>query len=159
MNKNQNLIPLICQIHYQQSRNVDSITKNEDRFKRSITLVAGSEWEEIYFSPGTAKFEEKTKRNKAGILYNQKLSFKFPGEDDDNIEAISNLVIIPVILKVTYNNGKSKIIGDLNNPVKVDQDYSSDNKAIQFDFVIEHESSHPAYWFETISGGEPPPDE
>jgi len=159
MNKNQNLIPAICKIEYQEKRNIDSITKNEDRFKRSVTMVAGFDWLEIYFSPGTAKFEEKTKRGKAGLLFNQKLTFKFPGEDDDETEGINDLINIPVILKLTYNNDKAKILGSLDNPVKIDQDYLSDSRATQSDFVIEHESSHPAYWFEIISGGPPIPEE
>lgn len=153
MNKNQNLIPVICKIEYQQSRNIDSITKNEDRFKRSVTMVAGFNWVEIYFSPGTAKFEEKTKRGKAGPLYNQKLTFKFPGEDDDKTEGINDLINIPVIFKLTYNNSNSKILGSLDNPVKIDHDYSSDNKATQYDFIIDRDSSHPAYWFEIYTGG------
>lgn len=158
MNKNQNLIPVICRIEYQQSRNIDSINKNEDQFKRSVTMVTGFDWIDIYFSPGTAKFEEKTKRGKAGLLSNQKLIFKFPGEDDDKSENIDELINIPVILKLTYNNSKSKLLGDLNNPVKFDQDYSSDNKGTQSDFMIEHESSHISYWFEIYTGGGGIPD-
>lgn len=148
MNKNQNLVPVICRIEYQQVRNIVSIDKNEDNFKRSVILGTSLDWIEIYFSPGTAKFEEKTKRGNAGVLYNQKLTFKFPGEDDDTAADINDLINIPLILKLTFNNSKSKIVGDLNNPVKFDQDYASDDKSTESGFVIEHESSHAAYWFE-----------
>ena len=78
--KNSNLIPAICEINWALLDDVDSITATPDRFHRQIAFKCGKNWQEIYFTPGSIEFTEKSKDTDAGELIEQSLKFMFPGE-------------------------------------------------------------------------------
>lgn len=146
--KNENRSQRIFKIYYQYNLNVASINEGSTQFKRIITFNGSYGWELFYHTPGTAFFKEPKKDTDAGLLYNQKLDFYYPGEDEGNIENFINFAK-PVIIKIVYTSGQMKIIGDKENPVKIYDDLNIGDKSGR-NINIEHESIDPAFWLEEV---------
>ena len=119
--KNSDLIPLVCKIYFAPLDNIDSITPVTDRFHRQVTFKEALTWQEIYLTPGTAEFTEKPKENDAGELIEQSLKFIFPGEDDSNLSDLDTILGRPGLVKIEYSTGGKKLLGDLENGAKLSQ--------------------------------------
>ncbi len=137
VNKNSNLIPLVCKIYFALQQDVDSISLVPDRFHRLITFKGGKIWNEIYFTPATAEFSEKPKDTEAGQLIEQSLKFIFPGEDDLNLASFDAIIGRPVLVRIQFSTGESKLIGDIGNGSKLSQVTQVSSKATgsQFEFT------------------------
>jgi hypothetical protein len=126
--KNSNLTPAVCEIFVAHLNDVDSISTSPDRFHRHVSFNIGKNWQEIYFTPGTAELSEKSKDTDSGELIEQSLKFIFPGEDESNLAALDLIAGRPVLVKVQYSIGLSKLIGDLDNGSKLSQNTQVSNK-------------------------------
>ena len=135
--KNSNLIPAICEINWALLDDVDSITATPDRFHRQIAFKCGKNWQEIYFTPGSIEFTEKSKDTDAGELIEQSLKFMFPGEDTSNMAVIDALLNRPVLVGIGYSTGMGKIMGDIGNGAKLSQvmQVSSKTTGSQLEFT------------------------
>lgn len=149
--KNNNLVQAICKIQYQFIGNVDTISIGSSKFHRVVSFINELDWLDLYHSPSSVIFEEQPSRVNAGLLYSQKISLKFPGEDEDNTELFDDLISPGIIIKLTWSNGKSKLIGSIANPVRILPDYKSDPDRTGYTINIEHKESKPAYWLESAS--------
>jgi len=148
LDKNSNLTPIPCKVQYQFAKNINSISRGSSKFHRVVSFNNDLTWLDFYHSPASLSFSEPFSKVKAGNLYQPKLGLKYPGEDDDTLSEIENLTGQGLIIKITWGNGKEKIIGDLNNPVKIHNDYDSDSSATAYTIYIDHQSSHRSFWLE-----------
>lgn len=132
--KNLNLTPAVCRIFFAPVDDVNSISPIPDRFHRHLAFKyripepTELSWKEIYFTAGTAEFNEKSKDTDSGELIEQSLKFIFPGEDEANLAALDLIAGRPVLVKVQYSAGMSKLIGDLDNGAKLSQVIQISNK-------------------------------
>lgn len=156
--KNTNLVQNVCKIQYQFIENVESISRGSSNFHAIVTLSVDNDWLDLYHSPASVSLEEPFLRTNAGRLYEDKITLKYPGEDEDTIEEIDNLVGPGLILRLHFSNGRSKVIGDIANPVKIIPGYISGSDGTGYTININHKSNHQAYWFDTESGGGGTPD-
>lgn len=141
--KNENLANRICSVYIALCSNISNVAEGySGQYFRSVVFLTGS-WNEIYFTKGTASYEEPAKDSASGILYNQALKIFFPGSDPDNMEEFEAYIGKPIVVKFKYNNGKEKIIGDLDNPAKMLPSYSVGNKTGRV-FDIKRQSELPA---------------
>lgn len=146
MTKNSNLAITITGIFYTYPDVPISITNHGDRFHKDIlyddTKIL---WTQIYATPGSASFEEKEKETDAGLLYDQKLKFTYPGEDDSNTESF-DAVRRPVIVKITFNKGLPKMFGCLANPAKFERILKTSAKDSTSECAFTCLSPEPAWW-------------
>lgn len=156
--KNINLGSLICKIQYQLVSNVNSFDRGSSKFHYLVSFIDELDWLDFYHTPGSINFDEPLSRVNAGRLYTDKLSFKYPGQDDDTIALSDNISGQGIIILITWSDGSSRIIGDVANPVKITPDFKSDPSGTGFIITIEHKSSHPAFWLDAVSGGGGIPD-
>jgi hypothetical protein len=144
--KNSNLIPAVCKIYFATLEDVESVLSTIDRFHLYVTFNNGKAWNEIYFTPGTAEFQEKQKENEAGDLIEQSLKFNFPGEDDTNMAALDSILNRPALVKMQFSTGVSKIIGDLTNGAKLSQTNQVSSKATGSQFEFSCNATYRACW-------------
>lgn len=147
--KNSNLAVTITRIFYTYPDVPISIKNHGNRFKKDIGYDnTKTLWTEIYTTPGSASFEEKEKENDAGILYEQKLKFVYPGESDTDTSSF-DLVRRPVIVKIMFNEGLPKMFGCAANPAKIERLLKTSAKDSGSECTFSCLSSEPAWW---ISG-------
>ena len=134
--KNSNLLISVCRIFFVSLDDVSNVLMVPDRFHRTVILKSGTQWQEIYFTAGTAEFTEKSKVTDAGELIDQSLKFIFPGEDESNLLNMDSILGPPVIVKIGMPLGY-KIIGDINCGAKLQQNYqiSAKSTGSQFEFT------------------------
>lgn len=134
IDKNTHLVPKICSIYFENIKGVNTISDGTDKYHKSVSFKTGFAWNKIYFTPGTAQFEEPEANTAAGTAFNQKLSLSFPGDDITNYAAFDNSHAKRYIVKMIFDNGTSKIFGDIFNPVlmKKDDSTSKGGSAITF---------------------------
>lgn len=101
-------------IYYVFKSEVSSITKNGNS-RCSISLNDGKEWKLIRTTIGTISFNEKSDRQRAGILYTSTIEATCPGHDETTPEDMVNINGVPVLLRMDYRDGLSKIVGNTNN--------------------------------------------
>jgi len=117
--KNTLLIPSVCKISFAPFDDVDTISSAPDRFHRHIDFKSEKAWQEIYFTPGTAEFNEKAKDTDAGELIEQSLKFIFPGEDETNLSDLDAITGRPVLVKIEFATGSAKLLGEFGNGAKL----------------------------------------
>lgn len=127
--KNTNLTPSICKIFFSPLEDIDTISSSPDRFHRFMYFETGKDWQEIYFTPGTAEFVEKPKDNDSGELIEQSLKFIFPGEDSGNLASLDAILNRPAVVKLQYPDGTSKLLGEIGNGAKLSQILQVSSKA------------------------------
>jgi len=114
----------ICKVFYQYLENVASITDNGNG-SATVAFNGQLKWEEIYFTAGSIGLAVEQKRdNEAGIYYNHKFSAKHPGENTD-VTTWREIVRHELLIKLEYNTGDEKLIGNADNPVRIDESYKS----------------------------------
>lgn len=146
--KSSKLVPIITNISYQFSKNVASIQKGSTDNLKVVNFQPGFLWQDIYFSPGSAKFIEDGKHVDAGKLFEQKLSFKFPGDASDYIDQLEDLNELPGIVRFDYNNGISKLIGSSQIPAYFKSSSQSDANATGNQFQFYCNAIHRAFMLE-----------
>lgn len=156
--KSTNLAINICKISYQKSRNVDSIIRGSSKNKVEITFEGDHEWEPIYFSPGTADFKETPGKKDAGPYFNQKLSFKFPGMDDTQLDDFNNWENERFVVKIEYGNGLVRLMGSNDIPAIFEVNHKSNSTATNSDLEFTCKSSHRSMILEEPTGGGGIPD-
>lgn len=150
MTKNSNLAITITSIWYTYPEIPISITNHNDRFHKDIEYNEGETlWTEIYATPGSASFEEKEDpKNDAGLLFEQKLKFLYPGEDDTDT-SLFDAVRRSLIIKIVFNKGLSKMFGSAENPVKCERLSKASAKDSSSECTFTCLSSEPAWWIST----------
>lgn len=149
LEKNSNLSPQICNVQYSFKENIESIDQGSTKFHKTVTFVDGESWEDIYGSPASIKFSEPAKDNPVGIYYEQQLILNYPGDDIDNLSSLYNLEDLGMIVKFTYDNGMSKIIGDKQNPAIMRCDFSTDGAKTGTSIKFTRKSPDRAFIFES----------
>lgn len=144
LTKNKNLAPVITKVFYAYAYNIGAITVGSDDNHKQVIFKPGNDWVEIYKVPKNVNFEESPKRSDAGILYDQKLSLMYPGDDETNITDIDALESKPLVVKFEYDNKKSRFFGDTDNTVKASAPYSADRGGSSI--IFECSSRNRAFW-------------
>lgn len=158
LDKNTSLAQQPCKIQYQFIEFVESIVRGSSKFHYKVSFQGIDDWLDFYHSPSSLEFEENLSRVNAGHLYEDSVILNYPGEDDDSPHEVDNIAGPGLILKLTWSNGKSKIIGDIGNPVRIIPLFHSNPMKTGFTINVKHKSSHPAWWLESDSGGGGIPD-
>jgi hypothetical protein len=126
--KNSNRTASICKLFYVYKEEICIMNFGSDVFHLVVTLKNNYTWKEIYFTPGSAEFTEVQKEEIPGQSYQQKLRFLFPGEDEANLSDLDPVITRPVVIRMDYGNGKSKLMGGIGNPARVNKSHKSDSK-------------------------------
>ena len=119
-----------------------------DLFHLRVTLKNNCAWKEIYLTAGSAEFTEVQKEEIPGQSYQQKLRFLFPGEDEANQSDLEPLITRPVVIRMEYSDGKSKIMGDISNPARVIKSQKTDSKYSGFELTASCVEVCQAFWWE-----------
>jgi|GEM_PF-3378984 len=146
--KNSNRFLNIVKIFYAIASDIDYIISYYPGSYRKMIFATGIDWKELDFTPGTAKFQEQSKRVAAGKYYEQKLTFNFPG---DSIESYPDMEIIrsnKLIIRFDYEDATSKIIGDKDYRTLLDEDFLADKNTTknELQFFCNHPDK--SYWLE-----------
>ncbi|MFZ4569708.1 MAG: hypothetical protein ACOYM0_01100 [Bacteroidales bacterium] len=146
MTKNSNLAITITRIFYTYPNIPVAITNHVDRFHKDIEYDSGQTlWTEIYATRGSASFEEKEKENDAGVLFEQKLKFIYPGENDTDT-LLFDLARRPVIVKIIFNKGLPKMFGSAANPAKLERLLKTSAKDSASECIFSCMCNEPAWW-------------
>jgi len=144
--KNSNLAITITEIWYTYPETPFSIVNYNDRFHKAIEYEqTHTLWNRIYATPGSASFEEKEKETAAGILFEQKLKFLYPGEDDSDTSFFDS-VRRPVIIKIIFSDGLPKMFGSAEKPAKCERLSKTSAKESASECTFSCLSSEPAWW-------------
>lgn len=136
MEKNSNISQTICEVYFVETKNVSGVSQNGKT--KSLTISVG-DWEKIYFSPGTAKFNELFKDSDAGGYYNQSLELSFPGIDNETqLENFNMFNRKRMLIKIIYGNGTTKLIGDLEHPCLAEKSYKDSDYASKIIFMCNY---------------------
>jgi hypothetical protein len=146
ISKNQNLTPSICKIEFASFADVYSILVGTTPYSREVVFKSGKDWEELYFTSGTAELEEKEKSSEAGVFYDQILSFLFPGDDTTTLSDFGNYGNKRFIVKFTYCNADIRLLGDILNPARLNIDFSLNDAGYKCSF--QREGKEKAYLLE-----------
>lgn len=124
--KNTNLTSKIIKVYYALSENVASVLKTSTDLTKQVTFNVGQDWNELYFTAGTAKFSEPMQEDRSGKIYDQTLQLNYPGEDEANAITLYNITARKIIVRLDYNTGMHKIMGDLERPARLTPNHTSD---------------------------------
>jgi hypothetical protein len=144
--KNSNLLPAVCKIFFAPLEDVESILTSPDRFHRFIYWKDGKSWQGIYLTPGSAEFNEKPKDTDAGELIEQSLKFLFPGDDESSSSALDLVLGRPVLVKIEYTTGGSKLLGQIGNGAKLTQTGQISSKAAGSQLEFTCSATYRACW-------------
>ena len=117
MEKNKNLVVNICKVFFASYDHI-SFLPGKDQFHKTILFPEDRSWNEIYFTSGTAEFSEARKNNDQGDLLEQTLKIIIPGEDEENSNALFDL-LHPLVLLMKLSNGLYKVFGSPDVPAKM----------------------------------------
>ena len=149
--KNENLFSNISKIFYAEipegvTSDISTITDNGDGTV-SATFNSGKDWKEIYMTKGSASFSQKHKIVDEGDIFEQTLSFNFPGESLESQNQLKSLLRKPLVLKIeTTHCGIvfSKMVGSLETPVFYSENLKSAEYNANRDISLYCESTQPA---------------
>jgi len=146
MNKNTNLAITITSILFSYPDIPLSIEDGVDRFHKNISYDSATNlWTTIPITPGSGYFEEKDKDSDAGLLFEQKLKFVLPGEDDSNTQFF-DLLRRPLLIKIIFSKGMPKLMGFQGNPARAERLLKSSANDSGSECVITCISTEPAWW-------------
>jgi len=149
--KNENLAQEICSVFYEFIRNVESIAQGSVTgavsTSRTVTFKSGGAWNEIKFTPGSAKLSETPSRESAGSVYDQQLVFSVPGEDSASLQDMDDIIDQPILVRIVYTSSQVKLLGSLDNPAKL-RDKLNIGGTSGRDITISR-SGDRAYWLNT----------
>lgn len=110
--KNNNLAQNIVKVFFALPETVESELVGSSPYHRKIIFKTGYDWEEIPISPNSGKFKEPASSKAAGTLYKQTLDAFYPGEDESDLELFNKLDNRPILIKLVYSSGQTKLIGN-----------------------------------------------
>jgi len=84
-----------------------------------ITFRAGFGWDEMEFLPESASIKDTATRTENGIEYNYTVVFTFNKQSYNMYHAFAQYIGTVGILKVTDNNGLTRLLGTLKNRVTI----------------------------------------
>lgn len=126
--KNTQLFNPIVKIFYAKVPNlgneIDEIIENSDKTV-SVNFNPGYDWKEIYSTRETINYEEPPSNTDDGKQFAQKLTFSYPGSGKENFDIINDLDQIPLLLRIKYNDGTSRLLGTIENPTFILNDFST----------------------------------
>jgi len=147
MTKNTNLAITITKVFYTYPDVPVKIENYLNRFHKKIFYDNSKTlWNEITFTSGSASFEEKPKTTDAGIIFEQKLKFTVPGEDDTNT-AFFDQLLRPTLVKVMFNKGLyPKLIGCAETPARFERVLKTSAKDSGSECQFTCQALDPAAW-------------
>jgi len=146
IDKNINLAMVVTGIFYLPTEVPIEIDNGTDKFHKKVFLAHNVFFKELYFTPGSATFEEKEKEEDAGITFTQELKFKLPGEDDDTTALLSDLRGRPLVVKFVYGDGRKKLIGLPANPARFTRTNQISQKTASADISFICVAQESAWW-------------
>jgi hypothetical protein len=113
--KNTFLTPAICGVWFVPMSDVVTVFAEPNGFYFHVTLSAGADWKQVYFTPGSAELSEKPKETDAGLLYEQSLRMNYPGDDADNILTLDAITDRAGLVKIQLSSGQFRLMGTIEN--------------------------------------------
>ena len=117
---------IIVDVQYAKIVNVEKVVKNPDNTV-SVVFNEGEGWKDFYFTLLSLKYKEPHSFKDFGNLFKQSLTFTHPGDGYD----FSGFLNYHYIVKFQYQNGKEKIIGDMENPALFKIDFEQHRIVIE----------------------------
>ncbi len=148
--KNSNLAEVIISIGYMYPNIPSSIIDGTDKYHKKIYGSQFIGFNDIYFTPGTAKFSESDKDDLAGGFIEQELKCIVPGEDDDTTSLMDALRGRPLLLCIEFMNGTKKLMGLAENPAKLSRKQQISDKLNATELTFYCASTELAWWISYI---------
>ena len=123
----------ICNVSFIQSKNIRLVSGSTKNYVLVNTLD-NITFENFYFTPGSADFQENEKDLNAGNLFDQTLVCSVPGFHPDYRDFFDCASLLRLVLKITFQNGSSIIYGTPENPVLVSSKYVKSKFAHTIEF-------------------------
>ena len=108
----------ITRLFYCSKHDVQSISEADAQSKVTVTFKAGCSWSEIITTQETVSFEDKSIRGASGVYYEKQLALFIPKDREDVQGHLRGLGQALIICRYKDANGKYKIIGDLDFPLR-----------------------------------------
>jgi hypothetical protein len=124
--KSSSLNPQVCKVEIIPVEDVQGINIGSTRMHSSVSLKSGKSWQLIYSTPGKIDFSEEQQDDPAGPCFTQKLEFPYPGEDPSMRASLNNIENQRLLIRLTFNSGVMKLLGNLENPCLCKNSFSSD---------------------------------
>lgn len=116
--------PEIFKLQYAFASDINTIMKVSS-FATVIELKEFKSWNDLYATPGSVSFNEKSEDTPSGTLYKRDVVCSFPGIDPLAQDEIFRLNRVPLILLMFYQDGTIRVVGNLEEPVKLLADHES----------------------------------
>ena len=120
-------IPFICKVEYVPVSDVVTFFRKSDT-EAIITLQDNTSWRPFYGTPSSYQFKDKKDNTSAGSLYNNELLLYYPGDDTSSLSIFKSLDKLPVFARITFSDEKLMIIGNMDEPAFISQDFESATK-------------------------------
>ena len=131
----------IVSLQYYKKQNIE-LTENSDK---TVSIVFSfGDWIELYSTLFTIEFSEDSNNTANGIIYKQNLSFTFLGDDKIINTEMSDILNYPLILKLNYQDGTSKILGDNQNTCTITKNFKASVIEATHSFLVERMDYKPA---------------
>jgi hypothetical protein len=120
-------------VSYSEGNNVGGVQSlfltNKNLISRlyPITFMQGYDWTEMEFLPESAGCKDSTSDSDNGTVYNYSLVFGFNKQREALYTAFAQFIGKLGIAMFTDNNGLTRILGTLVNPVTVKQEGDTGN--------------------------------
>jgi hypothetical protein len=82
------------------------------------SIVSSSSWTTLQFTPGSIGVSVKPERSGAGTSLSTEITGSFPDDDPDSLTIIKQFDRRKCIVRVRGNNGKEKLYGTRENPLR-----------------------------------------
>lgn len=112
-----------------------------------IVLKTGCRWEDMYFTPQTARPESSSKTDEAGTVYDNTINFVFPSDSDLVAQQFSDLEHTALLIKAVCANGSVELYGTAKNPAWLTYSKTKGAKIMdsaKYDVTISAKSIFPA---------------
>jgi len=108
----------------------------------SIAFHQNRAWEEIKFA--SAQFDETETETDSGSIFRQRIKLVLAGDDAALQLDLLEMKTCKPVIKIEFDNEKSKFIGSSENYCNMNFDSSSINFETKKEISFERQSSHPA---------------
>lgn len=86
--------------------------------KCSISVATGRSWTNLDFTAGSARMTDNVTDTDSGLLHTSKVECSVSG-DDENLSRVCDMFAHDSVVKVTYNDGTVKVVGQPNFPSRM----------------------------------------
>ena len=114
----------ICLIEFVAVSDITSYVRVKN-FAAVITLAGQLTWNKLYATPVNIQYSEKIELTSAGNIYRQELKSWFPGLDHNSIELLLQLLNIPLLIRITFQDSTSIVFGNPDEPMKLLPDFET----------------------------------